>query len=223
MLLDIHTHNMTQDAVVSVKSFSGSFETIPNNIFFSAGLHPWFLQKETAVEQLSELESLMFNENMIAVGECGLEKACATDFDLQKQIFAAQIEFAKKYQKPLIIHCVRAFDEVMQLLEQKEFNQPVIFHGFNKSIELAKRIIAKNYFLSFGKDLLKPRLAQVFQSLPADCFLLETDDADMSIEEIYSTASELRNQTFYELEKQVMQNAKSVFQNNSFFLGNQSR
>ncbi len=223
MLLDIHTHNMTQGAVVSVKSFSGSFEIIPNNIFFSAGLHPWFLQRETAAEQLSELESLMSNENMIAVGECGLDKACATDFDLQMQIFTAQIELTKKYQKPLIIHCVRAFDEVMQLLEQEQCNQPVIFHGFNKSIELAKRIIAKNYFLSFGKDLLKTRLAQVFQSLPVDCFLLETDNADMSIEEIYTMAARLRNQTFYELEEQVMQNAKSVFHNHSFLLGTQTR
>ncbi len=218
MLLDIHSHNIAHNNVVTVRSFSGSFETIPNNIIFSAGLHPWFLQSDTALQQLSELENLLYNEKMIAIGECGLDKACTTDFDLQKEIFKAQIKFAKSFQKPLIIHCVRAFDEVIQLLEHEECTQPVIFHGFNKSIELAKILIAKNYFLSFGKDLLKPRIAAVFQSIPADKFLLETDNADISIEEIYNTAAGLRNLTLSELEKQVFKNVKKIFSNNSSLL-----
>lgn len=218
MLLDIHSHSIAHNNVVTVRSFTESFETIPGNIIFSAGLHPWFIHSDTALQQLSELENLLYNEKMAAIGECGLDKACTTDFDLQKEMFKAQIKFAKSFQKPLIIHCVRAFDEVIHLLEQEAFKLPILFHGFNKSIELAKRLVSKNYFLSFGRDLLKPRIAAVFQAVSADKFLLETDNADISIEEIFNAAAGLRNLTLSELEKQVFENAKIFFSNNSSLL-----
>lgn len=222
MLLDIHTHNISLTNEVSIRNFYGSFETIPNNVFFSAGLHPWFLQKATAITLLYELKKLMSNGNMLAVGECGLDKSCATDFNFQKEIFVAQIKIAKKYEKPLVIHCVRSFDEVIQLLDMEEFKLPVVFHGFNKSKELAKKLITKNYFLSFGIDLLNPRVSIVFKSVPADNFLLETDDADISIEEIYITAAKLRNQSLNELEGQIQKNAKLFFSNNLSLFANQS-
>ena len=114
-------------------------------------------------------------------------------------------------QKPLIIHCVKAFNETFQLLQQQRAQGPVIFHGFAKNSALAKQLVNKGYYLSFGKHLLTPSGAITFKTIPLEYIFLETDDSEIMIEEIYKTAASIKNIDITTLTQQITKNAQRVF------------
>ncbi len=147
----------------------------------------------------------------MAIGECGLDKICETDFALQEQLFVLQIELANKIQKPLIIHCVKAFDEVLRLLKVNNNRVPVIFHGFHKSVETAFQITRQGYYLSFGKALLHQRMQEMLAKLPLTNCFLETDDASINIETMYELAASAFSIDKDSLSLQLQKNAAKVF------------
>lgn len=212
MFINIHTHHVPAgpNAVLNVLK---DFDVIPGEGIYSAGLHPWYLEKDNEAFHLSQLKSALQKRNVIAVGECGMDKVCNTDYQLQEYYFSRQIELANESGKPLIIHCVRAFDEILHLLKQEKISVPVIFHGYHKSYELAERIVRQGYFLSFGKQLEEATTAKVFASIPLNHLFLETDAADIAIEELYLVASSLKGIPLATLEEKMATNAATVFGN----------
>mgnify|MGYP006194536699 CR=1 FL=1 len=153
----------------------------------------------------------MIARAVLAIGEAGLDKVCETDMELQKKIFAAHIQWANEIRKPLIVHCVRAHAEVMQMLKQLDNKMPVIFHGFTKSKELALQLTAHGYYLSFGKAIEKSATAEILAALPIEQIFLETDKSEISIQQLYSlTASAFQIQED-SLSLQLYKNAATVF------------
>ena len=195
---------------------SVNFDKIPVTGIFSAGIHPWFTENNTFEIEMVQLEKALNKLNVVAVGECGLDKACKTDFQLQENCFKRQIRLANILKKPLIVHCVKAFSETITLLQKEKCNVPVIFHGFNKGKILAEQLISKGYFLSFGKHLFQTRTAAVFKTLPLTHIFLETDDATISIMEIYKIAAELRGISVELLSNQIESNVRVVFDQRLF-------
>lgn len=162
---------------------------------------------------MEELNNYCNNKNVLAIGECGLDKVCSTDFTLQQNAFTQQIIAAARVNKPLIIHCVKALEEVQFLLQQQKVKVPVIFHGFNKSRELALQLVDKGYYLSFGKALQLPAMQQVLASVPLQQFFLETDDAEMPIDNIYAVAAKALQIDINTLSLQLRKNVAAVFGN----------
>jgi TatD DNase family protein len=181
LFVNIHTHQVSEGGTV-IQSLFERFELVQQNGLYSIGLHPCYLSKAG----FNELLQWAAHEQVVAVGECGLDKICNTDVELQQQLFAKQIQLANELNKPLIIHCVKAWDEVLKLLQQ--CTVPVVFHGFNKSKELALQLIAKGYYISFGKALQQERVQKVIAAIPAERILLETDIAELPIKTIYELA-----------------------------------
>lgn len=177
---------------------------------FSIGIHPWYIER-TGQEQLRQLEQWSTHPHVLAIGECGLDKVCSTDFSLQQEVFTGQIRLANSIQKPLVIHCVRAWEEVFSLLKKQEIAVPVIFHGFAKNAAMASRIISDGYYLSFGKALQRERIREVLRYIPADRFFLETDDAALSIESVYDMAIDTLSIDHNSLSLQLQKNAATVF------------
>ncbi len=165
---------------------------------------------------MQQLKRISINKNVLAIGECGLDKICDVDLDLQQEVFVQQIELANAIGKPIIIHCVRAYEEVLMLLKKEKASVPVIFHGFNKNKIIADKIIANGYYLSFGKALQKPQTAAIISGVPADRIFLETDDADISIEEIYHLAASACSIDEASLILQIQKNAAAVFGADTF-------
>lgn len=210
--IDIHTHKQNLNTTSIVNCLS-NFSQLPAKGFFSVGIHPWYINAE--IENLFiELTAISKQANVIVIGECGLDKVRKTNFAMQQLYFIKQIQLAQTLHKPLIIHCVRAYNEVMQILEQQKVAVPVIFHGFNKNKVLAKELIAKGYYLSFGKHLLNTSVAETFKSLPLEQLFLETDDSKMEIEEIYKVAAAIKNIDLVTLCEQLTKNALLVFKIN---------
>ena len=139
------------------------------------------------------------------------DKSCSTDFLLQREVFSAHILLSNKLKKPLIIHCVNAYDEIIKLLKELKNNVPVIFHGFNKKETIAASLIKKGFYLSFGKGLSKENLKQLFKNISLAKVFLETDDDSLTIEEIYLMAAKIAGITTETLQIQIKKNAIELF------------
>jgi TatD DNase family protein len=211
LFINIHSHQQQQKKECVITNLYNHFEQVVAGGNYSAGLHPWYLNDTTWVEEMKALEQYSNNKNVLAIGECGLDKICTTGFLLQQQVFAAQIALANKINKPLIIHCVKAYEEVVQQLQQSNNQVPVIFHGFNKNKILAQQLIHKGFYLSFGKALQQPALQELIKILPADKIFLETDDAAVNIEMIYLLATQALQLDINSLSLQIKKNAATVF------------
>lgn len=212
MYINVHTHHTQPvEGILSIGNLYKNFDAIETNSLYSVGLHPWFITAETWQQQFEVVKETCRLQNVVAVGEAGLDKVCTTDFALQQTVFAAHIQLANELQKPLIVHCVRAHAEAMQLLKQQQVNVPVLFHGFTKSKELALQLMAQGYYLSFGHGLMKENLRAVLATLPIEQVLLETDNSTASIEEIYKLAAVAFQIDEVSLSLQLQKNAAKVF------------
>ena len=180
---------------------------------YSIGLHPWYINTDSIDAEFENLKKYAALENVIAIGECGLDKVRQTEWKLQGKAFKLQIELANQVSKPLIIHCVRAYDEVLKALNDNQVRVPVIFHGFNKKLLLAEQLLKEGYYLSFGGALLNEQsnACSVFLNLPVEQIFLETDSAAVSIEEIYYAAALLRKTSLDTLILQLQKNYETVF------------
>ena len=209
--IDIHTHHARMG--LSVLNRHDNFEQAEDGVLCSLGLHPWYLSGAVFDEQLRQLEQYAQLDNVLAIGECGLDKVTKTEWTLQVRAFTAQVTLANRLNKPLIIHCVRAYEELLRLLKEHHVNVPVIFHGFNKSLQVAERILAAGYYLSFGAALQheQSHSSIAITHVPANRLFLETDDAPSSIEDIYKTASILLKTDIDALILQLQKNFHTVF------------
>ncbi|MGB3007200.1 MAG: TatD family hydrolase [Chitinophagaceae bacterium] len=210
MYINIHTHQTAAAHEWTIQNLYKNFQLITEPGRYSIGLHPWYID-ENWLAQMDELKEWCKHSNIIAIGECGLDKICKTDFFLQLEVFGAKVQLANTINKPLIIHCVRAWEEVFQLLEQQKNKVPVIFHGFNKNLLLAQKIISRGYYLSFGKSLQKDVVKRVLTSLPINKIFLETDDKAISILKIYEMAAQAFSVDVNSLVLQMEKNAAIVF------------
>ena len=208
---NLHTHKFTNNPVIFelVNQYPWKFDaTIPQ---YSIGIHPWYINENRLETDLQIIEEKLKLPECFALGECGLDKRIEISMSLQMEVFEKQIALAEKYQKPLVLHLVAAFDELIEVKKRLNISVPMIIHGFSKSEQLAKQLIDNGFYLSFGKYLLRnPELEAVFKSIPNDRFFLETDTIDETLEEVYKIAARYKNVTVEALQKQVEVNWKRV-------------
>lgn len=209
---NLHTHKFTnQDKVLElVNQYPQEFDaTIP---YYSIGIHPWHIDAERLEDDLQVIDGKLLDCNCLAIGECGLDKRIEIPFELQEKVFEKQLLLAQKQNKPVVIHCVAAFQEVIAIKKRLKISVPMIIHGFSKNKQVAKGLIANGFYISFGKYLLlNPELETVFQSIPNDRFFLETDTVEEGIEEVYALAVKYKNWSMDELQQQIKSNFATVF------------
>ncbi|MGZ4089342.1 MAG: TatD family hydrolase [Bacteroidia bacterium] len=181
--------------------------------YYSYGLHPWYIEEFAYEEQLRKLEIKADEKRCIAIGECGLDKLSKVDFELQEKVFIEQIRIANYYRKPMIIHCVKAFNELVNCLNLNNNEVPVIIHGFNNNENIARVLLTHGCYFSFGKALLgyESNAAKALKNIGRKNFFLETDDADISIKYIYRRASEILGIDEEILKQQIESNFEAIF------------
>ena len=112
---NLHTHHFTnqEDVLEIVNQYPHVFDdSLPN---YSIGIHPWYIVEDRIDSDLQIIESKLQSINCVAIGECGLDKRIETPMALQQMVFEKQLALAEKYQKPVIIHCVAAFQEIIAI------------------------------------------------------------------------------------------------------------
>ena len=209
---NLHTHQRTgaPSIVELVNQYPDAFE--PDTPFFSIGIHPWRIQPEKTESWLDFIASKLESPNCGAIGECGLDKRIDFPLKLQQEIFEKQLLLAERYRKPVVLHCVAAFQEIIETKKRLNISVPLIIHGFSKSVQLAQSLIDNGFYLSFGKYLLRnPELREVFLSVPNDRFFLETDTIEEGIAAVYQRAADYKNISLEALQKNVAANFQAVF------------
>ena len=186
-LVDIHTHN-PRSGVLSPTM---------------AGIHPWDAERNLPMPDFSACD---------IVGETGLDYAKEVSREAQQELFMKHLAAAEKLEKPVVLHVVKSFEDVMLALKKHRL-QGVVFHGFIGSREQAQRAISEGYYLSFGdRSLRSPRTREVIATIPIENLFCETDDRDdISIEEIYAEVAKLRGTTQEELASEIEKNYRRLF------------
>lgn len=211
--IDIHTHHSNLDSTVFKLWNQIIGRDIEQDIVSSAGIHPWYIETNFE-EQFERLSNTAQKESILAIGECGLDKISDTSWELQITAFERQIKLANKINKPLIIHCVRAYEEVLQSLRKQKNQVAVLFHGVHKKLPLIQSLHQKGYYTSFGAYILNGQQDDVIRSVDLDKIFLETDDKSTSIVDIYSYFCRVRNIPIEQLQCQLVQNVSKVFNYN---------
>lgn len=167
---------------------------IPPGNLFSVGIHPKFIGKLADLpRKFAMIGKISETPLVAAIGECGLDRFSYTDLNLQKEVFIKHAEMAEKAEKPLIIHCVRAYPELIAIKNLLKPKHKWIIHGFIGSEETAQQLVKHQFMLSFGAALRNSqKLAGILREVPLEYVFLETDDSEGKIEDLYLTASEIR-------------------------------
>ncbi len=205
MLLNLHTHHSEKQAneqiifnliIPETKEDIESFEfETTNNIWLSAGIHPWYISEINQKLQLEKLRQIADNQVVKFIGECGLDRLKGSPLPLQEEIFIKQIRIAEAAKKPMIIHCVKCFNELISIKKIVRPKVPMVIHGFNNNIEIAKSLVERGFYLSLGAAILnqESNTQKVLQQIPLEKLFLETDDKSISIQKLYEHASFLLN------------------------------
>lgn len=210
MFINIHTHSQIYDAKLELVNLDVKNTERTNH--YSFGIHPWHIDNDYENELL-KLELIAKEKKCLAIGECGLDKLSKIDFELQEKVFVEQIKIANRLKKPLIIHCVKAFNEMINCLNLNDNTVPVIIHGFNNNENIARILTNEGYYFSFGKALLgyESNASKAIKAVGRKKFFLETDDADLSIKYVYMKAAELLGVSEDIIKIQIEENFKNVF------------
>ena len=203
--IDFHTHRVpASKGVIAIVDGRDTW-----------GIHPWKAYPLPLPEGKGEKRSFPLGEDLgeaagkLAIGECGLDGLRGPSMERQEEVFIRQIKLSEEVEKPLIIHCVKALDRLLQLRKELHPTQPWMFHGFRGKPQQLRSLLDAGFFVSFGFIHNEESL----RICPIDRLLLETDDDERhSIAEIYNNVADKRGLEVTNLVKMMAENYRAFFQ-----------
>lgn len=205
--IDIHTHNRSTPVdVKSVVNCNYDEEIVPS---CSIGIHPYLsiraVSSPNFVERsITELRGKAAMDGVIAIGEAGLDSLRGAEMNIQAELFCKQIAIAEELKKPLVIHCVRQYDEIMRLKRQIKPVQTWIIHDYRKNVEMAQQLIGKGLDLSFGNYY---NIEAVQFAYKTGHLWLETDESGIDIREHYNNVATALDVPVEELKLRIYKQA----------------
>jgi TatD DNase family protein len=209
-----------------------------SGIFFSCGLHPWWINKAIAESidkekdlgfSLKKLEENLTHPKCLAIGECGLDKMIEVPLDKQVNIFEQQLILACKLNMPVIIHVRKTHNEIISLLKHYQPSAGGVIHGFTGSVELAEVYWQLGFYIGIGGSITYPRANKTRDTvykMPIESLLLETDAPDMPLNgfqgqannplqviSVAETLAQIKKESVEFVAKQTTQNALNLFKN----------
>ena len=213
--IDMHCHRTTAKdmlEIVSIDTLDFSPAAMPGG-FYTLGMHPWHIGRQDKGAALATIAAAAEDPNLLGIGECGLDKCIGTPLTLQLAVFDSQIVLAERLGKPLIIHCVRAFNELLAIKKGRKTQLPWIVHGFQGNPVLAGQLLKQGFYLSLGKALLDKgdNARRVLAAMPLERLFLETDTADAPIGAIYAAAAKILGLEVKAMQTLILGNFQRVF------------
>ncbi|MDR1707350.1 MAG: TatD family hydrolase [Prevotella sp.] len=191
-LYNVHTHKI-ESAIENGYDVKCILNTYPEdfgqkkqmypNAWFSCGIHPWF--SDGSEELFTLLEKNAKDPDVVAIGEIGLDRLKGPDIAKQIAVFRKQIELAIEVRKPIIIHCVKAWDEMIALYKEYKGTVPWIIHGYRGNPEQTKQLCKVGFKFSFGEKFNKKSIKHI----PLDSIFCETDMSSVTICKVYENIS----------------------------------
>jgi TatD DNase family protein len=214
--IDIHVHDGKHaPGIFILESLMAHEEKLPEDISgvaYTYGIHPWFLNQNNYRQQLISVENSVSHPDIIAVGEAGFDRLRGPSNELQRIVFEEQIAISEETGKPVVIHCVRAWDELLSVQKSIKPKMPWLVHGFRGNKELADQLISKGMYLSFWFDfVLRPESGALLRHLPVERIFLETDGADTDIRKIYEKVAKDLDLSVDKLKSVIISNYTNFF------------
>lgn len=216
--IDIHSHNSTSNKdILRVKNIfpsqANNDKSNEDSQHFSIGIHPWRINERDVKGDIETIKEYASSDYCLAIGEIGLDRLTDVPLDKQFDLFIKQLEIAEGLKKPVIIHCVKAYPELITIKKNRTISIPWIIHGFNNNTQLATDLLKHDCYLSFGYHLTidNSNAQKVLKIISEENFFLETDDKDHSIENIYNIAAKIKNIEPEKVIKIIHENYKRVF------------
>ena len=212
---DVHTHSdKVEDGVLSIFNvFSRNFRDLPQKRYLSVGFHPWHLSYENSDNLPEILGKSAVLPRVLAIGETGIDRVISTDIEKQEGIFIEHLDIASDFNKPVIIHCVRAYSDMIRIKSRYGNNPDWIIHGFNGKLNIAKELISNGMYISLGSGILKDpsKMANLSDFIPPERIFLETDEAKTSIKSLYRQLAEIYGMDIDRLKSIIKENFYKVF------------
>jgi TatD DNase family protein len=205
--VDLHTHGKNRkDEVIAVNNLMLNESADLPSQPFSAGLHPWHADQLSLETLSARLNECLLSPDLVAIGETGLDKVCKTPINLQKDVFEFQLKIASENRKPVIIHCVKAWDELIEI--SSNYKSIKILHGYNGGVQLTERLLKKGFYFSVGAAILNTdsRVRSAIHFIPKTSLFCETDTAEISINQVYKVLGEILQLQDEDLRKIIFDN-----------------
>lgn len=166
---------VNQGTNVKTSEFSISLAQNYNGIYAAVGLHPECLD-ENSIDDIEKIKKLALHNKVVAIGEIGLDYYYDIPKELQKTVFAKQLELAAELDMPVNIHDREAHGDTLEFL--KKYRPKGIVHCFSGSVEMAKEVIKLGMYIGIGGVVTfknARKAVEVTEMLPLDRLVLETD------------------------------------------------
>ena len=210
-LYDIHTHQVATEhsnhlSILDVEplDFEVAKSTYKNQ-YFSCGIHPWYSEDSEA--QFQQLLNIASDARIVAIGETGLDKIKGPSMEIQISMFKRHIELSEALKKPLIIHAVKAWEELYHIRLEFSPTQPWIIHGFRGNPQITQQMAKAGFMFSIGERFNPESLKYI----PKESLFLETDESDIDIQKVYQLVADAMNIDIKDLAVQIAQNVHRVF------------
>lgn len=178
------------------------------------GLHPWFVSEDEWERdaQWDWLERVAREKKVLLLGECGLDKLQGPDLADQQLVFEHSLSLAEQLQKPMVIHCVRAYEELFASVQKIKPTVPLIIHGYARKATVLKPLLERGFYVSYGVAILHPNsaAAQSLAQTPLEKLFLESDDKMLPIADLYARAAQIKGLSVQELETALQNNLETV-------------
>ncbi len=213
LFVNIHGHRQANNIQEWVMMNLFAIDYPPDDIengYYSVGFHPYNIGKADETDTLNKVRLATENPNVFAIGEIGLDKSIEVPLDKQMHLFERQVEIAEFAELPVILHVVRAFNEMIGFMNTHKPSVPMIIHGFNGNRQMAEELLKNGFLLSFGEALAREhsKIVEALLSVPVEKLFLETDEGDLDIREIYHTAASIMGIDQDQLRIRIVENAK---------------
>ena len=154
-MLDFHTHNLLAP-MPAIINMPRSWLLHPEQAClrpeatYSVGVHPWWTNDSELKQLMQGLNAWAAHPQVVAIGECGFDRLQGAEVEMQRAVFETHVQLSEQLSKPLTIHCVRAFDELLAVKKQLRPQQQWTIHGFRGKAPLAQQLLKGGMHLSFG-------------------------------------------------------------------------
>ena len=187
-------------------------ESRADGTYYSVGVHPMRLAEGKPVDWTA-FRACLSREGVLAVGECGLDRRLPLPLREQEEAFRRQAEMAEEVRLPVVIHCVRAFPELMKIRRDGHFAMPWLIHGYNNNGQILRRLLDSGFRISLGNALLHPasNASLLLPEIPLERLFLETDDRATEIRSVYEAAALRLGMGMEPLKQQLWTNFNNVF------------
>lgn len=186
--IDIHTHDHCPDhrAIINLDPY----DDIPDSSGeYSVGVHPWDTSRADLSELMKRVEEKARDHRIVMIGETGLDRLRGASAEIQMEYTRLHAMLAENTGKPLLLHVVHGFNEIIQLHKSMRPSVPWIIHGFRGKPELARQLLREGFHISLGEKFNTATAAII----PADHLYVESDTSTLPFSAIVDNVNNARN------------------------------